>query len=200
LKRIGRHILNALTLLSLLLCVATAGLWLRSQRTADTIFLVYKTGGSDQLRCMRGRLMLHRSYAQMPRVLDHVSFRAERVTGLPPPLWPDVQRERRWLFFQVAEKPRPSPKLFQAVQAAEDALAAWQAMGPLEREQSVQPILDSMARASAGVSTARGKWARMLVDDRNIQLQTGLISARAALLRTAPGTGKQSHPCGSCWH
>src|SRR5437763_255670 len=36
-KRVGRYILNALTALSLVLCMATAGLWVRGQYAADSV-------------------------------------------------------------------------------------------------------------------------------------------------------------------
>jgi hypothetical protein len=36
-KRIGRHILNGLTVLSLVLCIAAAGLWARSRRHMDVL-------------------------------------------------------------------------------------------------------------------------------------------------------------------
>src|SRR5690349_12682404 len=36
-RRIGRYILNGLTALSLVLCVATVGLWVRSRGVADAI-------------------------------------------------------------------------------------------------------------------------------------------------------------------
>jgi hypothetical protein len=188
-RRIGRYILNAFTLLSLLLCVATAGLWLRSQWIADTISFVYKTGCSDELRCMRGRLMLHRQDNDPRRSLDHTSSRAERITALPPPLWPDIQRERHWLFFQVDQRPRPSRKLFQAVQTPEDALAAWRGMLPWLQEQSVQPVLDLMAKTDDRVATdreAREAYMRVLVLVQGEQLEINSQHARISLFRTAP--------------
>ena len=42
-RRVGRYIFNALTVLSLLLCVATVGLWVRSYIASDQIWL-YLTG------------------------------------------------------------------------------------------------------------------------------------------------------------
>jgi hypothetical protein len=186
LKRIGLHILNALTLLSLLLCVATAGLWLRSHWIADTMSFVYKTGSSDELRCMRGRLMFHGQDNDYRRSFDHISLRADRIDALPPPLWSDIQRERHWLFFQVDQRPRPSPKLFQAFQAAEDAWSAWRSMAPWLQEQSVQPVLDLMAKTDDQIAADRKLYARVLLEVQDAQLQRSLQNARDSLFRTAP--------------
>jgi hypothetical protein len=183
-RRTGRFIFNGLSVLSLLLCLATVVVWVRSYRTAYTVFFVYKTDGSDQLRCMRGRLMFHRAYPEMPRALDHLSFRDERVTSLPLPLWPDVQREEGWLCFQVAKRPRPSPAMFQAVKAAEDAVTAWRAMGRPEWERFVRPTLDSMAKTDQ--TDDRELRAQILVMQHAEQLDINLLLARQALLRAAP--------------
>jgi hypothetical protein len=43
-KRIGRYILNGLTGLSLLLCLVTVGLWVRSCWVADGLYRVLQNG------------------------------------------------------------------------------------------------------------------------------------------------------------
>src|SRR5437763_821895 len=43
-RRIGRYILNALTVLSLVLCVATVGMWVRSYWVGSTLSRVSQNG------------------------------------------------------------------------------------------------------------------------------------------------------------
>jgi hypothetical protein len=54
-KRIGRYIFNALTVLSLLLCVATAGLWVRSYHNEDCLIHI---SNSDEVtdKCLYSSL------------------------------------------------------------------------------------------------------------------------------------------------
>src|SRR5258706_3035630 len=60
-KRLRRIIFNVLTALSLLLCVATAGLWVRSYTTQDTVYRDNNTYGIRRiLSATEGHLMIAR--------------------------------------------------------------------------------------------------------------------------------------------
>src|SRR4051794_9349166 len=81
---------------SLLACAATVAVAARSYRTADTWFVVYKIDGFDQVKCMRGKVLLRRTLPDSGErgLYERTSHRAERVSSLPWPLWTERPRER----------------------------------------------------------------------------------------------------------
>ena len=62
-KRLPRIIFNALTMLSMLLCMVTVGLWVRSYRVADGVMLI-SSPPKAIVWSQRGRAILFESYSK----------------------------------------------------------------------------------------------------------------------------------------
>ena len=81
-RRIFRHTFNVLSVLSLLLCAATAVLWMRSYRTADFISLRH-TSGDAMLQSTPGSIVIKVSRFNSSGPIGHrFDFKYDRST--PP--------------------------------------------------------------------------------------------------------------------
>jgi hypothetical protein len=138
-----RRLLNLLTAVSLLLCVAVPALWVRSYSRAEHFWLIYRKGGSELLRTDRGDFALYRfksnkpdhqatgpvrfEYRAGPHVGSHASPRSYPIT-------------RSWGPFSYAAIPPPSPPSSEEVEESRRVLR--------EAEQSpmTQPTHDPRER------------------------------------------------------
>ena len=129
-----RRLLNVLTLLSLLLCVAVMALWVRSSRKAEHFWLNYRGGRSDLLQTDRGDFTIYRSKSPGQRRAALVGFEygaGPLIGSHPQPgSYPVV---RRWGPFSFAALPQPRPPTADELNAARRALAEW------ERTKSTPP-------------------------------------------------------------
>ena len=99
LRRIRRYILHGVTALSLLLCVATATLWVRSYWRADRLTVDWGLGEDFRVESMSGGIYLSRGHDSKP-VFDHYIESAYWDLDSDPDVWPRERNfdvpARRW--------------------------------------------------------------------------------------------------------
>src|SRR6478672_10894967 len=91
---VRRKLFTFAALLSLLLLVVTAVLWVRSYRVCDEIFLRYRVDGSERLAMRRGRLLVQhfRPDDGTRGRLIKVSYNSTALPWIPPTGWPEMHR------------------------------------------------------------------------------------------------------------
>jgi hypothetical protein len=124
-----RRLLNLLTVLSVLLCVAVCVLWVRSYWRAEHFWLTYRDGGGDLFRTDQGDFTIYHSRSREPnhRVAGRVGFEyaAGPLVGAHarPGSYPVV---RRWGPFSYAAVPRPKPPTDEQLEQARRAIKEWE--------------------------------------------------------------------------
>ncbi len=143
--RIVRHPFKAACVALGLISLAIAWLWIRSYSTTDTLFVVYKKDGSEQISTQLGKLVIRHLRPESGDWggFKSASHRAERLRSLPPPLWSNVPRERRWLFFWFVNVPPPSARTLADMMAWH----SWMAMTEVQQAQAVQSDVDAYLKA-----------------------------------------------------
>jgi hypothetical protein len=148
-----RRLLNLLTLLSLLLCVSAAALWVRGNFATDYVWLSHAAGGTDTVSWSNGQFRVRHS--TWPSQADAGSV--GRAVGSahvwycrrPPgtlhanPRQGSYRHYGRWLALSWAATPRRAadPKEVQALAAATRKLAEAEAKESA-RHPSVEPAGD----------------------------------------------------------
>jgi hypothetical protein len=124
-----RRVLNLLTALSLLLCVAACVLWVRSYWVADHFWLAQRRGSTQMLRAARGdvEFMAERRYyidvSRFPRLTYEHSVGT--YLGVTDPAR-DYSRHGKWLFVRWggrAGQPEPTAEQLRSDREALLALA-----------------------------------------------------------------------------
>jgi hypothetical protein len=77
-----RRLFNLTAATSLLLCVAAVVLWVRSYRSADHFWLIYRSGGADLLRTDCGDFTFYRSQSRKPDPRAKRAVRYKYGSGL----------------------------------------------------------------------------------------------------------------------
>jgi hypothetical protein len=101
-KRRRRFGVGPVAVLSLLVCVGAAILWVRSYHIMDELFLIYKGDGSEQLSCLRGEFRFKHTLPQSGKRdwLARMRHRENRVVALPPRPWAEDRLSRTWWIFR----------------------------------------------------------------------------------------------------
>ena len=183
-KRLRPLVSRPAAVLSLLVCAVTAILWVRSYRTMDEMFLIYKGEGSEELSSLYGQVRLKHT---LPRSgtrdgVARISHRPNRVVALPPRPWAEDRLKPRWLVFRYDDsrllspvfRPAPvsaDPKRVQAYRDARAAYSAFRSKRPSTTEPSEKFL----------------EWQK-----KDALLRAALLQAQAAQFSgTPPGQGAQ---------
>jgi len=115
-KRWRRFAGRPAAVLSLLVCAATAILWVRSYRTMDELFLIYKGEGSEELSSVHGQIRFKHTLPQTGsrQGVARISHRTNRVVALPPRPWAEERLKPKWIFFRYDDSVLDPIKVKQA--------------------------------------------------------------------------------------
>lgn len=122
----GRRRVTVVRVFCLLLCVATAFLWVRSRHTMDEWFVIYQTDGCEHVATLKGDIMIRHERPEDGQYggLKRVAHRSDRVRALPPrPLYEDQLQPRLLLFRYVNIEP-PSAATLQQIRQANATVQA----------------------------------------------------------------------------
>jgi hypothetical protein len=115
-KRRRRFGVGPVAVLSLLVCVGAAILWIRSYRMMDELFLIYKGDGSEELSCLRGEFRFKHALPQTGKRdwLARMRHRENRVVALPPRPWAEDRLSRKWWIFRYDDSVYDVKRVAQA--------------------------------------------------------------------------------------
>ena len=208
-----RLVARPAAVLSLLVCAATAILWVRSYRTMDEMFLIYKGEGSEELSSLYGQVRFKHT---LPRSgtregVARISHRTNRVLALPPRPWAEDRLKARWVVFRYDDSIYDVKRLARAQAAVQAYMnyriqpaSALDGLTPdqIQAEQkrlaqltaaylAAQPVLNN-ARPESYWAVAFPMWLLMLPAALLVPV-AWLISSLRRALRSKAGLCR---PCG----
>jgi hypothetical protein len=148
-------------ILCLLVCIGTAVVWVRSYRTNDDLFLIYKSEGSERISTLNGQFMFEHERPESGTYggFQRITHRSDRVSALPPRPWRDELLQTRWGIFRYFNITPPSPATLQLGRqryAQMRALQQKRALTPVEM-QTLMNLQSAVYRQQAAMNP-RTSW------------------------------------------